>query len=151
MEPIKKRKETQGIFIGGSMQLGAFKPEYVIYGYIKAEDSHWVAVCVNVCLVAEGDSPTEAFERLIESATSYIQVLKRDYPKKWKSKLEYESPPEFLREFAQILSQLEPLFDSLPKHTPRRKTSQWTDIPTLRPNIIPGNIFVQPISASYTQ
>ncbi len=150
MEPIQKNKNIHGIFIGDGMQSGMEKPEFTIYGYIKPEDDGWVAVCVNMCLVSQGKTPTEAFEKMVKSATSYIQILKHDFPKQWKSKIEYEAPREFYDEFVDLLKELKPLLDLLSRPISKKKTAHVNIMPNLRPNIMPGNIFVQPISANYT-
>ena len=150
MGPIQKGKNIHGVFIGGGMQVGTIKPEFTIYGYIKPEDNGWVAVCVNMCLVSQGKTPTEAFEKIVKSAISYIQILKQDYPKRWKSKIECGPPREFYHEFMNLLKELKPLLDLSSKPIPKRNTAFVDIMPNLRPNIMPGNIFVQPISANYT-
>ena len=144
-----KRINKQGIFIGGSVKQGMTKPEYTIYGYIKPEDDRWVAVCVNMCLVSQGKTPSEALEKMIESAESYIRILKRNFPKKWKSKIEQQAPLEFYTEFLNILKQLKPLLELSSKPIPKRSSSIPDIMPYLKPNIMQGNIFVQPISANY--
>ncbi len=148
MKPMKRKDKAQGIFVGKNMQKGKSKPEFTIFGYVKPEDKHWIAVCVNMCLVGQGKNPKEALEKLVESASSYIQALKHDYPRKWKSKLECESPPEFIKEFNEILNQLKPLFDSMAEQTAKKRAVS-PPMPILKPNMLPGNIFVQPISANY--
>ncbi len=122
------------------------KPEFTIMGYIKPEGNHWAAVCVNMCLVAQGKTHTEAFENLLKSVTSYCEFLKQKYPDEWQMKIHHESPDEFTVEFQQMLDQVKSIMKSMGKQKRRKQKLGSRPLLDTTP-IVPGNVFVQSISA----
>lgn len=56
--------------------------QLILRCYAKKEQSHWVAVCIDLSLAAQSDSPKEAIEKLEAMIKSYIDdalTIHKDY------------------------------------------------------------------------
>ena len=133
------------IFVGGRGRHDQPNPDLMVFGYIRPEADHWVAVCVNLSLVAQGGEAREALEKLVISMESYIHYIQTKHPEDWDERLSLiDCPEEFLDEFKEIVGQHEALAKCGVTRKSTRKTTRKK-----APTVTPGFTFAQPISATY--
>lgn len=130
------KAKRRGVFVASRNRLTQEIPDLIVFGYIKPEDDHWVAVCINLGLVAQGRSDDEALIKLIESMESYIRFIQAEYPNKWQKVLDsIECSQDSLEEYKSIALQMVNLAEC-----------QSTTAP---PQFRPSTAFVKTVSSAY--
>lgn len=79
--------------------------EVLFRGYVKKENAHWVAVCVDLNIVAQADSLDKAIEECGHLIIEYLEYICSVYPKQISKYIPRPAPQEFIDEFNQIVSQ----------------------------------------------
>lgn len=72
-------------------------------GYTKRENGHWVAVCIDLNIVAQGASPEEATQTCAEMIVQYVDHVVSNYPDRLNEYIPRLAPPEFLAEYDKLL------------------------------------------------
>lgn len=130
------KAEKRGVFVLSRNRSTQEIPDLTVFGYIKPEDDHWVAVCVNLGLVAQGRSDDEALTKLIKSMESYIRFVQAEYPNKWQKVLDsIECSQDSLEEYRNIALQMVNLAECQPTTAP--------------PQFKPSTAFVKTVPAAY--
>lgn len=76
----------------------------IFRGYIKEELGHWVAVCVDLNIVAQGETPDEARKECQALIISYLEYVCEEHPDDFHLYMQRPSPQEFIDEFNMIFS-----------------------------------------------
>lgn len=130
------KAEMRGVFVLNRNQSTPENPDITVFGYIKPEDDHWIAVCVNLDLLAQGRSDDEALIKLIESMESYIRFVQAEYPNKWQKVLDsIECSQDSLEEYKNIALQMVNLAECKPT--------------AAQPQFKPSTAFVKTVPAAY--
>jgi hypothetical protein len=74
----------------------------IFRGYIKEEDGHWVAVCIDLNIVAQGDTPDEARDECQTLIIGYLDYVCSTYPDDFHLYVQRPAPKEFFDEFMEI-------------------------------------------------
>lgn len=83
------------------------KPSQVFFrGYTKKEGDHWVAVCVDLNIVAQGSTKKEAEDECREAIVGYLEYVESEYPDRINEFIPRPAPKEFEQEFFDILKQM---------------------------------------------
>ena len=145
----RRKSERWGIFnlwgLASERQDAAnIEFEVQVVGYVKPEDDHWVAICTNLGLVAQGETDDVALNRLIESVEVYAEFLFSEYPENWEEVIaSIVCPNEFIEEYQGIAKRISEYADSIPFDSENSHTT-----PTATSLAVPqlGTTFVKSLS-----
>lgn len=56
------------------------KKKIIAFGYVKKEDGVYTAICVNMGLFGQGDTPEEALDNVMRATESYIDYILENHP-----------------------------------------------------------------------
>lgn len=130
------KAEREGVFVASRNRSSQERPDIIVFGYVKPEEDHWIAVGINLGLVAQGSSDDEALIKLFESMESYISFIQAEYPNKWQQVLgSIECSQESLDEYKKIALQMIDLAECAPTAAP--------------PQYRPSTAFVKTVPATY--
>lgn len=87
-------------------------------GYTKKENGHWVAICIDLDIVAQGRTPDEATKKCIEMSGEYLEYVCKHYPDDFRKYIPRPAATEFIEEFNELMAKKIVL---PPKRQPRRK------------------------------
>jgi len=78
--------------------------EKIIFrGYIKKENGHWVSVCIDLNIVAQGNSFDEAREKCEGLIIEYLSYICSNYEEEFYKHIPRPAPKEFIDEFNLIM------------------------------------------------
>ncbi len=79
-------------------------PESIIFrGYVKKENGHWVAICIDLNIVAQGNSIEKAREECESLIIEYLDYICSEYPKEFYKYIQRPAPKELVEEFNLIM------------------------------------------------
>lgn len=78
--------------------------DLIFRGYTKEEDDHWVAICIDLNIAAQGASPKEATKICFELIGEYLDYVCSAYPNELEKYLYRTAPKEFIDEYKWIVS-----------------------------------------------
>lgn len=84
----------------------------IAYGYIKKEDGIYTAICVNMGLFGQGETPEEALENVIQATESYIDYVLEKHPEDFERHFNRPAPYSFVNEFKRGLANIQKLVES---------------------------------------
>jgi predicted RNase H-like HicB family nuclease len=59
------------------------QPKKIFFrGYTKKENNHWVAICIDLNIVAQGATAEEAQTECLDLITGYISYVCKNHPNK---------------------------------------------------------------------
>lgn len=78
----------------------------VFRGYTKQEQGQWVAVCIDLNIVAQGDTPDEAKEECRELILAYLKYIAEKHSNELAKYIPRLAPREMIDEYNSIVSRL---------------------------------------------
>ena len=75
-------------------------------GYVKKENGHWVAVCVDLNIVSQATSVDEAVEDCFELVREYLDYVCSTYPDQITKYIPRSAPQELMEEYYTILARV---------------------------------------------
>ena len=79
-------------------------PERILFrGYIKKENGHWVAVCIDLNIVAQGSNVDDAIEKCEGLILEYLKYVCSEYKDDFYKHIQRPAPKEFVDEFNLIM------------------------------------------------
>jgi len=75
-------------------------------GYVKKENGNWVAVCVDLNIVAQATSADEAVKDCFELVKEYLDYVCSTYPNQIAEYIPRSAPHELIEEYYAILAQV---------------------------------------------
>jgi len=80
------------------------KLENIVFrGYTKKENGHHVAVCIDLNIVAQGNTAEAAIKECSELIVQYVQYICDEYPDRFKEFVPRLAPKELVDEFNEIM------------------------------------------------
>ena len=76
----------------------------VFRGYSKKENGHYVAVCIDLNIVAQGDTPEIAIKECSELIQQYVKYICDEYPDRFSEFIPRYAPQELIDEYDRIVS-----------------------------------------------
>jgi len=77
--------------------------DIVFRGYTKKEGDHWVAICIDLNIVAQGSTSQEATEECYSLILTYLDYIGTEYPEDFHNSISRPAPEEFMNEFKSII------------------------------------------------
>ena len=65
----------------------------------KKEDDHWVAICIDLNIAAQGDTSEEAVHTCIELVEEYLEFVYEEYPDQIHKYVPRPTPQELIDKF----------------------------------------------------
>jgi predicted RNase H-like HicB family nuclease len=81
----------------------AMSSDIVFRGYTKKEGDHWVAICIDLNIVAQGSTPQEATKECYSLILAYLDYIRTEYPEDFHNSISRPAPQEFINEFNSIM------------------------------------------------
>lgn len=75
----------------------------VFRGYAKQEEDIWVAVCIDLNLAAQGNTPQEAMKSCSEMISEYLEFVCKEFPDQLDKYIPRPAPKEIFDEYNQLL------------------------------------------------
>lgn len=75
-------------------------------GYVKKENGHWVAICVDLNIVAQATSADEAVKDCFELVKEYLDYVCSTYPNQIAEYIPRSAPHELIEEYYAILARV---------------------------------------------
>lgn len=96
-------------------------------GYTKKEGKMWVAVCIDLNLVAYGKTPDVARNECFSLIHEYLRYVCEEHPSEIEKYIPREAPDELMNEFYSILAQrFKPKQTSKRESKPSRMVSDFS-------------------------
>lgn len=127
-----------------------FPKRITAFGYVKAEDEVFTAICVNMGLFAQAGSPNAAVDKIMKLIQNHVEYVKKHQAAEWERYLYQAVPQEFIIEFTEICKEAQKLAKSLKIQGERGSQRSVKLQPNYAPLLTPSyRSFAQEISASY--
>ncbi|MCK4796508.1 MAG: hypothetical protein KAT05_03960 [Spirochaetes bacterium] len=78
--------------------------KYVFRGYSKKENGHYVAICIDLNIAAQGATRKEAIDECMELIKGYAQYICDEYPDQFEKYIPRLAPQDLIDEFNSIMS-----------------------------------------------
>ena len=79
------------------------KQPVILRGYIKKENGGFVAVCIDLNIVAQGKTQNEAIHECVELISEYLNYIQKEYPDDFEKYVPRQTPNEFVKEYDAIV------------------------------------------------
>jgi predicted RNase H-like HicB family nuclease len=83
----------------GKNRMGKKSRAIAFRGYTKKEGDHWVAVCIDLNIVAQGSSPEEATKECQALIIEYLDYVCTQYPDTLHKYIPRPAPQELIDEY----------------------------------------------------
>lgn len=77
------------------------------YGYIKEEDGVFTAICVNMGIFGQGNTPDEAYDGLINATDAYVKYILEKHPDDLDKYFNRLAPAKFVKEYTRGIENLQ--------------------------------------------
>lgn len=77
--------------------------DIIFRGYTKKEGEHWVAICIDLNIVAQGPTAQEATKECYSLIMAYLDYIRTEYPEDFQNSISRPAPQEFIDEFHSII------------------------------------------------
>lgn len=74
-------------------------------GFTKKENGHWISVCVDLNIIAQGSTSKESEKRVIDMIMEYLDYVCCEYPDEIHKFLNRPVPPEIISDYEHIVGQ----------------------------------------------
>jgi hypothetical protein len=72
--------------------------------YVKKENGHWIAVCIDLNIVGEGTTPEQAKQECTELIIEYVDYVFSAHRNQIEKYIPRLAPDEFINEYYQVLT-----------------------------------------------
>jgi predicted RNase H-like HicB family nuclease len=83
----------------GKHRMGKRSRAIAFRGYTKKEGNHWVAVCIDLNIVAQGSTPEEATKECQALIIEYLHYVCTEYPQELHKYVPRPAPQELIEEY----------------------------------------------------
>ena len=84
------------------------------FGYVRFEDGVYTAICVNLGLFAQGNTPEKAIKKIQKDICRYLEFVSTHHQVDWEKFLNRPAPKEFIDEFKRGLADMKKLAETKP-------------------------------------
>ena len=83
--------------------MGKSDQPIVFRGYIKKENKHWVAICIDLNIVAQGKTANKAVHECVGLISEYLDYVRTKYPDKMEKYIPRLAPKVLIDEYDKII------------------------------------------------
>jgi len=73
-------------------------------GYVKKENDYWVAICIDLNIVAQGDTHENAAEECANLVLRYVEYVIENHSQEIHKYIPRKAPDEFIEEYNELVS-----------------------------------------------